>query len=461
MEELFLLQQENKQLLFQKALAILLAASLILSNFTLYDRGTYAYAEAETEAGAWDGTATEVDEMELDGDTYLINSPADLAGFAKIVNTQDLSANGRLCADLDMSGGTWIPIGNEGEYYSGTFEGDGHSVTLSVPEEAGVTYGGLFAQADGANIKGVVIKGEIYAQDYAGGIVGDGENVTITECRNEAEIHGSTAAGGLIGYGSGTILRCANKESVSCNDYSAGGILGVACGDTSIESSYNQGSITSELYAAGILGHVENTDANLQMNSVYSSATIEDSPYAFFDGRKFTGTIQSHDAGEIFTGDVEVGGENIFGYFQKEQLDPDYQSLIKNYQSFQELSDMAGLVDALNSGEDIFLVQAGGWPILKWENSSEVSPEELQAKIEAAKAEINGIGEGEDYDTICRNKFTELKEAALTNLGAATTLNEVERILGKAKADLTDIPTKGDKNQRKDALLTYSEADYE
>ena len=46
-------------------------------------------------------------------------------------------------------------------------------------------------------------------------------------------------------------------------------------------------------------------------------------------------------------------------------------------------------------------------------------------------------------------------------MGAATTLNEVERILGKAKADLTDIPTKGDKNQRKDALLTYSEADYE
>ena len=448
--------KENKQLLFQKALAILLAASLILSNFTLYDRGTYAYAEAETEAGAWDGTATEVDEMELDGDTYLINSPADLAGFAKIVNTQDPSANGRLCADLDMSEGTWIPIGNEGEYYSGTFEGDGHSVTLSVPEEAGVTYGGLFAQADGANIKGVVIKGEIYAQDYAGGIVGYGENVTITECRNEAEIHGSTAAGGLIGYGSGNILRCANKGSISGDGYAAGGILGVACGDTSIESSYNQGSITSEYYAAGILGYGES--GPIEMNSVYSSATIEGSS---FGGIDFTGIISGADVGEILTGNEEVGGENIFGYFQKKQLDPDYQSLIENYQSFQELSDMAGLVDALNSGEDIFLVQAGGWPILKWENSSEVSPEELQAKIEAAKAEINGIGEGEDYDTICRNKFTELKEAALTNLGAATTLNEVERILGKAKADLTDIPTKGDKNQRKDALLTYSEADYE
>ncbi len=448
--------KENKQLLFQKALAILLAASLILSNFTLYDRGTYAYAEAETEAGAWDGTATAVDEMELDGDTYLINSPADLAGFAEIVNTQDPSVNGRLCADLDMSEGTWIPIGNEGEYYSGTFEGDGHSVTLSVPEEAGVTYGGLFAQANGANIKGVVIKGEIYAQDYAGGIVGYGENVTITECRNEAEIHGSTAAGGLIGYGSGNILRCANKGSISGDGYAAGGILGVACGDTSIESSYNQGSITSEYYAAGILGYGES--GPIEMNSVYSSATIEGTS---FGGIDFTGIISGADVGEILTGNEEVGGENIFGYFQKKQLDPDYQSLIENYQSFQELSDMAGLVDALNSGEDIFLVQAGGWPILKWENSSEVSPEELQAKIEAAKAEINGIGEGEDYDTICRNKFTELKEAALTNLGAATTLNEVERILGKAKADLTDIPTKGDKNQRKDALLTYSEADYE
>ena len=210
---------QKKQMLFQKGLAILLAFSLVLGNMTVCDPGMYAYADT------WDGTVTDAEDMQVDADgVYLIYTPADLAGFAQIVNEADAGVNGRLCADIDMgTDNAWTPIGNcdEGIMYSGRFEGDGHTVILNVMEDVGLLYAGLFGGADGATIEGVVVQGEIHSQDSAGGIVGyvDGDGANIMQCRNEAEIHAGNGSGGILGYlggGAVSIEECANTGKKCC-----------------------------------------------------------------------------------------------------------------------------------------------------------------------------------------------------------------------------------------------------
>lgn len=456
--------EQKKQMLFQKALAILLAFSLVLGNMTVCDPGMYAYADT------WDGsTVTPADEMEakMEGDVYLIETPADLAGFAQIVNEVDSGANGRLNADIDMgTDNAWTPIGNydEGIMYSGHFEGDGHTVNVSITEDAGFENAGLFGAASGATIEGIVVQGEIYAQNSAGGIVGYGEDVTIKQCRNEAKISAAyEGTGGILGAGYGKIEECANKALIYSDGFAAGGILGISYGDVNLKSCYNQGEISSGYLAAGILGYL--SDGKVQMNSVYSSASVQDSPYAYFDGRKLTGTITGDDVGEIFTGYEQISGQNIFGYFPKEQLSSDYESNIKNYRSFSDLADrrfsMADLVSDLNNGESVFVEKADEWPILKWEQGSQLSPEELQELITAAKTKIEGIGADKDYDALCSEKVKEVKNAALTRLEKASSESQINQITDSAVTALNDIPTIEDKTAKKDALVGYSEADYE
>lgn len=177
--------------------------------------------------------------------------------------------------------------------FSGTFDGNGHTVTLDIT--ASTANVGLFSKlAGGAVVKNVITAGSISGKvNNVGGIAGTADgNVTIENCKNTASIKGGKGAGGILGYsepGSGfvTISSCANMGSVSGTRKQVGGIAGNVVGTHIIRNCYNQGDISD---GAGILGRgtkgvlVENcytvgsVETNGAIMAVSSSSYSSDEP---------------------------------------------------------------------------------------------------------------------------------------------------------------------------------------
>lgn len=147
--------------------------------------------------------------------------------------------------------------------FSGTFDGNGHTVTLNIT--ASTANVGLFKTlSGGAVVRNVITAGSISSTEkYVGGIAGFANtysgDVIIENCKNTATVQGGNGVGGIFGYCSGsahsvTITGCANTGTIS-GARNSGGICGNLEGTHVIRNCYNTGGISvSKSGIAGILG---------------------------------------------------------------------------------------------------------------------------------------------------------------------------------------------------------------
>lgn len=146
--------------------------------------------------------------------------------------------------------------------FSGTFDGDGHTVTLNIT--ASTANVGLFSKlAGGAVVKNVITAGSVTAtgKNNVGGIAGVADTelgaITISNCKNEAAIEGNKVVGGILGgcteddYAL-TISACANEGNIS-GTRNIGGICGTLENAHFIKNCYNSGTVTGSTIG-GILG---------------------------------------------------------------------------------------------------------------------------------------------------------------------------------------------------------------
>ena len=253
-------------------------------------------------------------------DPYKIEIVPHLYWFAEYVNkcdsgacavlTQDILINRNvLTVDGDLNdlpyppANEWIPINN----FSGTFDGDGHTISglyysgsgnyvglfgcvgiggvvkdvsvadsyigVTTTSENALYIGGISGHNEG-HLEGCTFTGTLTAKNnttnnvysYAGGI--SGSNIgTIERCINYGKITGggyNPIVGGICGgdYNTevmGTIKNCENNGAVTSitiggdgNTCVAGGILGD--GSSQIEGCHNRGSVLGANYAGGIVG---------------------------------------------------------------------------------------------------------------------------------------------------------------------------------------------------------------
>lgn len=191
-----------------------------------------------------------------------------------------------LAADIDASAENWNPIGSctsstEFAAFAGTFDGQGHTVTLKI-ESPAEKYLGLFAYNSGT-IRNVTVRGSISGKGYLGGICGYNAG-TISGCTNYATISGTDAwVGGITGCGKASVSKienCANYGAIettiaSGNAAYAGGIIGQALASTSIIACYNAGTVTSNKgYTGGVAGYAMSTIQDCyNIGAVSSSVT--------------------------------------------------------------------------------------------------------------------------------------------------------------------------------------------
>ena len=203
---------------------------------------------------------TEVKGIEKDEDGYCLVGTLD--DLNKVKQTIDLGNNDiNIKLTNNIVGYDGNPIGE----YNGTFDGNGHSITLAMNDESNdYQHYGLFEKLDtDAVVKNLTINGNIKANaNYVGAVAGlcDG---AIINCVNNATVTNALkdgVTGGFIGQNllqKSPILisNCANNGEV--NGYNVGGIIGYSAGYTynfsKITDCVNNGKVNAENNGAGII----------------------------------------------------------------------------------------------------------------------------------------------------------------------------------------------------------------
>lgn len=178
-------------------------------------------------------------------------------GTAEAFAAMEPGGNYQLTADITVT----EPYANEFTDFSGTFDGNGHTVTLAISGDS--DYQALFAKlAAGAVVKNVTVEGKVTGKKCVAGIAGYAtDNVKIENCKNTASITGTKNVGGILGEAynneesiSVGIKNCANEGAVNGTGSAIGGIVGKMEGQNSIIDCYNRGNITGFNNYAGIVG---------------------------------------------------------------------------------------------------------------------------------------------------------------------------------------------------------------
>lgn len=186
----------------------------------------------------------------VDG-VYPLGTAADVMAFATAINDGATDLSAKLTADIDLTGETYVSIGNTSNKFNGSFDGQGHSITFNIDTDQ--EYVGLIGCATGgASIQNVITRGSVKGSAKVGGILGGSEGsgaITIANCGNEATITATGAnAGGIHGCNNGsaaiyTLTNCYNAGTISGGKESAS-ISGWLGRNATVTNCYNIGDVT-------------------------------------------------------------------------------------------------------------------------------------------------------------------------------------------------------------------------
>lgn len=145
--------------------------------------------------------------------------------------------------------------------FSGTFDGNGHTITLDI---SGTANTGLFSKiGQGGTVKNVITAGTVTGTGtgkYVGGIAGTCEG-TIQNCGNTAVVTGKQRVGGIAGHlgskSAATIENCYNAGAITGTSY-AGGIAGyVQNGASRVENTLSCGNVSAKTQLGALVGYCQ------------------------------------------------------------------------------------------------------------------------------------------------------------------------------------------------------------
>lgn len=143
--------------------------------------------------------------------------------------------------------------------FSGTFDGNGHTVTLNIT--ASTANVGLFSKlAGGAVVKNVKVDGTVSGTEGVAGIAAQANGATISGCINCAIISATGRyVGGIVGkLQGGTVENCYNTGAISSSRnrpaVNLGGIVGYIDESATVKNCYNVGEITVTNKATNMAG---------------------------------------------------------------------------------------------------------------------------------------------------------------------------------------------------------------
>ena len=298
-----------------------------------------------------------------ESDPYIIPDLETLAFYRDMINAEGDSkyniAHYKLTADIDLGGSAenpWTPIGsNKDHAFTGTFDGDGHTISGLYINNGDSVYAGLFGYVGrGGMIKGLTVEGEITVSGLdlcVGGIAGRVEGTEVSEmsvltdsddsktgiidCISNVTINvtyngsGGLSVGGIVGScGRADISGCENYGDVSVVgasesgiDVNIGGIVGYSYSST-LSNCYNTGVVSAQnVEEANLGGLVGQSSEDTAVSSCYNTGAVsaENAVYVKLGGvvgeNRSDSVISSYNTGDVTTENVEdVYAGGVVGY---------------------------------------------------------------------------------------------------------------------------------------------------
>jgi hypothetical protein len=222
-------------------------------------------------------------------DPYLINGLDDLKSLAEMIeankvtdkyyvtakaNNWSFGKHFKLTENIlgDGTASTIVTkaIASEENPFQGVFDGDCHTVKVSL-NDRNENYQALFAKIEsGAIIENLIVTGVVNGKMYVSGVVAsatadrDGDEPIIRNVINNVNVTSSSdCVGGICGKSNARIEDCANAGNIlitlDSNPYYTGGIVGTTT--SNVVRCMNLGSIHGHRRIGGICGGAMNDDS--------------------------------------------------------------------------------------------------------------------------------------------------------------------------------------------------------
>lgn len=261
-------------------------------------------------------------------------------GTAEAFAAMEPGGNYQLTADITVT----APYAKD---FTGTFDGNGHTVTLALENEAGECQALFSKIAASGKVQNLGIAGTVTGKKYVGGIAGKNAG-SIENCKNTAAIKGASADGRWIG-----------------------GIAGETSNGSKILNCYNIGTISSDRSGKGVcLGGIAGNAPSAKISNCYNAGQIVTKSTTNY------GAIAGYGYGVTVSNCYFIAVDNLKGVY-----DAETESTPKSAEEMQTPAFAALLGDG-------FMVKSGDYPALSWETPTAA----VRFTIAPANAtlEING-----------------------------------------------------------------------
>lgn len=279
-----------------------------------------------------------------ESDPYLILNPIQLNQLRNFLNQSGVYF--KLMADIDLTeyledenpSQGWQPVGSSSSSFKGILDGNGKTVSGLWINRGSNDYVGFFSNISGATIKNLkVVATTISGKERVGGISGNADNSTISDCEFSGNITGSINVGGYVGYcgNNMTLSNAVASVSITATGNNVGGFVGTNNASTSFtmsNCSLNDGKIVGTNYVGGCCGNVIGTHSTTNsISNTFIHADITGNDYVGgicgnsensnhtinLSSCGFMGKIQANSYVGGLVGRVKKTDNNRYNYIQK------------------------------------------------------------------------------------------------------------------------------------------------
>ncbi|MBI9031932.1 choice-of-anchor D domain-containing protein, partial [bacterium] len=208
---------------------------------------------------------------------YLINVIDDLIKLSNFEQVWDKhfvqTANIDASSTSDLNDGAgFSPIGTNANPFTGSYDGQGHTISNLYINRPSTSNVGLFGYTQSASISNLgIVDAEIIGDDYVGGLVGSASSSsTISNSYAIGAVSGtSDYVGGLVGYASSSTISNSYATGAVSGSSNVGGLVGRAYSST-ISKTYATGAVSGSSSVGGLVGYRSGGSVN---NSFWDTET--------------------------------------------------------------------------------------------------------------------------------------------------------------------------------------------
>jgi uncharacterized membrane protein (UPF0136 family) len=211
-------------------------------------------------------------------DPYLIASLANLYWLSQ--SSADWDKYYKQTVDIDASFFNFSPIGNSGTKFTGTYNGDGHTISNLFIDRPNTDYLGLFGYIGVDSNSATTIQNlgltnvSITGRNQVGALGGYKRYgmLTVSNCYISGSVTGTNNVGGLVGYlrDGSAVSNCYSTCSVTGSGNIIGGLAGYLRNQSNVVNSYSTGSVNGNNYVGGLVGFLNNSSVS---NSFWDTQT--------------------------------------------------------------------------------------------------------------------------------------------------------------------------------------------